>query len=205
MRIRKVLEALLFVCFGLFFLFSVIDFQLSVEIVLFLVITLVGFKIYELLIIRFGNYNRKLLGSIELFRSNSWNYVVSIIAIILLYLVLKYHYLLKFETNAFTNFFFDPGSNHFAYYIISVYYVIGLFINDNRIFYFTEQGLVTKGNYFEDYLWQDFKEFSIIEEQYLIRFKKKNNKFLFVKYQERYFEEINSEILKVLKKYIKYV
>ena len=72
-------------------------------------------------------------------------------------------------------------------------------------FILTKKDLVTKGNYFEDYLWEDFIEFSLIEEQSLIRFKKKNDKFLFVKYEEPYFQDNKTEILSILNKNILYV
>ncbi|WP_299674951.1 hypothetical protein [uncultured Tenacibaculum sp.] len=205
MKIRKVLKTSLFICFGLFFLFSVIDVQLSIEIVLFLVITLVVVKLYELFMIYFGSSNRILLGKIELFRSKIWDYLISILAIVLLYLTIRYGYLIEFKPNTFVNFFFDSTANHFAYYIISLIYLISFIINDKRIFYFTKQGLVSKANYFEDYLWEDFKAYTLIEEQSLIRFTNKNDKFLFVKYEESYFQENKTEILNVLNKNIPYV
>ncbi|WP_157730125.1 hypothetical protein [Tenacibaculum jejuense] len=205
MKIRKVLKGLLFICFGLFFLFSIVDVQLSIEIVVFFIIALVVVKLNELLMIYFRSNYRKSLGRIELFRSKFWDYLISIIAIFLLYLTIRYDYLLELKPNTFVNFFFDPKANHFAYYIISLTYLISLVINDNRIFYYTKQGLVTKGNYFEDYLWEDFKTYTLIEEQSLIRFTKKNDKFLFVKYEESYFQENKTEILNVLNKNIPYV
>ncbi|WP_442267208.1 hypothetical protein ACSIGC_05820 [Tenacibaculum sp. ZS6-P6] len=205
MKIRKVLKTLLFVCFGLFFLFGIIDFKVSVEIILFFIIALVVVKLYELLMIFLGSYNRKLLGKIELFRSKFWDYLISMITVVLLYLIVRYDYLLEFKTNTFINFFFDSTSHYFAYYIIFSTYLISLLINDKHIFYFTKKGLVTKGNYFEDYLWEDFKAYTLIEEQSLIRFTKKNDKFLFVKYEESYFQENKTEILNVLNKNILYV
>ncbi len=189
----------------LFAIFSLIDVNVSISIVLFLIYLLVGIRIFE--IVMFYNVKKKLikLGEKELFTSKIWGILAALISIIFIYLSIKYSYLLEYEANEFNAYFWSSTKNSTTNFIIVLSFFIRSLIDDNRIFYLTQQGIITHGDYFEEYLWKDFKGFKVIEEQSLIRFTKKNDKFLFVKYKEPYFQENKKEVLSILNKNIPYV
>ena len=205
MKMRNIITLITLCCFALFWIFSFIEYESSILIVLFIFSLLVSIKIFEVFMFYYLRAKRKKIGELELFTGKFRDYLISIVAVSLLYLSLKYSYLIDFAPTKFLNYFFDISRNPLPYFIISLTYLTGMFLTNNHVFYITESGLIIFGNYFESYFWNDFIEFSIIEEQSLIRFKKKNNKFLFVKFEESYFEENKEEILKVLNKNILYV
>lgn len=202
---RKIISLITLVCFILFWIFSFIEFESSIMIVVLLISLLVSIKTFKVIMFYYLKNKRKKLGELELFTGKYRDFLISIVVVALLYFSTKYSYLIDFAPTKFLNYFFDISRNPLPYFIISLACLIGMFLTNNHVFYITESGLITFGNYFESYFWNDFIEFSIIEEQSLIRFKKKNNKFLFVKFEESYFEENKEEILKVLNKNILYV
>ncbi|CAL2115095.1 conserved membrane hypothetical protein [Tenacibaculum sp. 190130A14a] len=168
----------------LFVTFCYIDWNGAIIITLILIFGYVLIGVFEL--IQFFQRKKELLklGCIELFRSEFLGVLVSIALPIILYLVISKLDFLNFESNDFTRFFLLESKMNIPFYIVIGTFIANLLINDRRVFYATDKGLVTRGNYFESYFWNDFLGYKIIKEQSLIRFKKKNGKFLFITYDE---------------------
>ncbi|CAL2103682.1 conserved membrane protein of unknown function [Tenacibaculum sp. 190130A14a] len=184
MRNRKLIQLLMYLILTLFVTFCYIDWNGAIIITLILIFGYVLIGVFEL--IQFFQRKKELLklGCIELFRSEFLGVLVSIALPIILYLVISKLDFLNFESNDFTRFFLLESKMNIPFYIVIGTFIANLLINDRRVFYATDKGLVTRGNYFESYFWNDFLGYKIIKEQSLIRFKKKNGKFLFITYDE---------------------
>lgn len=179
----------MYLILALFVTFCYIDWNGAIIITLALIVGYVLISVFEL--IQFFKRKKELLklGRIELFRSEFLGVLVSIALPIILYLLIRKLDFLNFESNDFTRFFLLDSKMNIPFYIVIGTFISNLFINDKRAFYATDKGLVTQGNYFESYFWSDFLEFKIIKEQSLIRFKKKNGKFLFITYDDTFKEK----------------
>lgn len=187
----------------LFLVFSMLNINYSGIIWLTLFGGLVLISFFELIAFQICKKRYKVLGKLNIPKTILKDFLIFIAVCLMFYVFVDYIHLVDVESNPFILFFLEEpkylGSNIFFLPILKTLIV------DNTFFYITDKGITTKGNYFEDYLWEDFKEYSLIEEQSLIRFRKKNDKFLFVKYEESYFQENKIEITKVLNKNIAYV
>ncbi|MGB1043212.1 MAG: hypothetical protein ACPGU6_07445 [Tenacibaculum sp.] len=184
MKKRKMLQLVMVLVVVLFFICCYVDWNMSIIVMTILIFSLVFVKVFE--IIRFFLRKKTLLklGRIELFEKKMLNGFILIGITFLLYFFIKNADLIDFRTNDFTTFFLGNTGQFGMYYIIIVLFNLKNFIDDQSVFYLTDKGLVTRGNYFESYFWNDFLGYKIIKEQSLIRFKKKNGKFLFITYDE---------------------
>ncbi|WP_299107216.1 hypothetical protein [uncultured Tenacibaculum sp.] len=189
MKKRKVIELLVYLTLGLFLMFCYVDWNLSIILVSILISVLILIKAFE--IIMFLIIKKKLLklGRLELFRSEFLRGLIGIAFPIILLLLLKYSDFFEIEGNNFSTFFLRDTKQLVFYYTIVISLIFRYVVDDTAMFYATNKGLVTRGNYFESYFWSDFLEFKIIKEQSLIRFKKKNGKFLFITYDDTFKEK----------------
>ncbi len=186
----------------LFFVFSVIEVKNSILFFLAFIIPLVIIRFIEVVCFFVNRKKHIKLGKIEFFNDQLKSILINVLAICFLYLVIKYANNIDIKQTNFSS-FFTRDNNAFKYlFFVLFIHLIRTFVGDNRVIYLTDRGLLTSVNYFEDYLWKDFKSYKLIKEQSLIRFTKKNDKFLFVKYEELYFDERNLEITEVLNKNI---
>lgn len=203
MNKRKLLRITLLTLMGLFLVFSMVNVNYSITIWLTLFWSLILISLFELIAFYIRKRQYRILGGLEESKTRLKDILVFITIFGIAYVSVKYSYLIDLKSNQFLSFFFGERRS-----IVSEIFLLPLLktlIVDNTFFYITDKGVTTKGNYFEDYLWEDFKDYSLIEEQSLIRFRKKNDNFLFVKYEESYFQENKIEITKVLNKNIAYV
>lgn len=203
MKMRSILTLITVVAFLLFFIFSLVEVKNSILLFLFFVILIASVKFFE--VVYFFSIKKKLLrlGEVELFNDQLRSILISVLAVLFLYVVIKVPNYYEIKLTSFVGFFI--GEHSYSKYLFAFLFinVIRTFLDNNRVFYLTNKGLLCPANYFEDYIWQEFKGYKIIEEQSLIRFTKKNDKFLFVKYEESYFEKRNIGITEVLNKNLK--
>lgn len=186
MKERKILRLLLLLAIILFLMFCYIDWSGSIILFLVLILGLVLIKVFE--IISFLRHKKKLLkiGRIELFEKKILQALKGLTFLFVLYIFIKKAHLITFKINDFTTFFLDNTRESMKYYIIMSLIILREVIDDDRMFYATDRGLVTYGNYFESYFWDDFLDFKIIKEQSLILFKKNKGEFLFITYDDSF-------------------
>ncbi len=188
----------------LFFIFSIVNVDYSLIIWLTLFWSLILISFFEFIAFQITKKNYLTLGKLEESKNKIKDIIIALAFIGFCYFFIEYSYLIGIETNQFKSYFFGKSKSNISDVLILLTLLKSLVI-DNTFFYITKEGLVTHGDYFQNYLWKDFKEYSLIEEQSLIRFKNKNDKFLFIKYEESYFQEDKIEITTVLNKNIPYV
>lgn len=189
----------------LFFVFSLVEVKNSILFFLVFIIPLVIIRFIEVVCFFVKRKSFIKLGERELFDSNIRSIVKGFCFVAFLFFVLKFSNYTDIKPNDFSVFFIGASETSKYFYAFLFVNLIMNFVDDNMIFYVTKTGLLSKANYFEDYLWKEFKSYKLIEEQSLIRFTKKNDKFLFVKYEESYFQKRKIEITEVLNKNIPYV
>lgn len=202
METRIFLRSLAFISYVLFFVFSFVKTKYAVGSFLLLAVPLVCIKLYE--IVRFYIQKKRSikLGKMEFNNSPIRMFLIGGMSILFLYAYIKFFNYLDLEPTHFLEFFVGKNGNSPIYYGIMSGMLIRSFIDNPQDFYITKKGLVQSANYFEDYLWRNFSGYKLIEEQSLIRFTKKNGKFLFVNYDASYFEEKQEEIIEILNKNI---
>lgn len=69
-----------------------------------------------------------------------------------------------------------------------------------NLIFATDKGLIRTLQPKESFFWNDFRSYTFIEEYNLIRFKKKNLKYLVVSYDDDYFKEHKEKIVAFLDK-----
>lgn len=82
-----------------------------------------------------------------------------------------------------------------------IQFILGIAFKEMGVFmYATKKGILYSMNTQEKYQWEDFNSYKIISDQKLLRFEKKNLKYLFISYEEKYFNKYREEILTILDK-----
>lgn len=195
MKRRSILKISFYLILVLFFTFSTWEVKKSIEIFTVLFVLIVVSKVYELIKFYRNKESFLKLGKRELFYNR---YIASFIFLILTVVYIGYLSKINFKLNTkFAHFFLIENTSSALFYGLFTSLIISELFGIENVFYITDKGISKKWNYFENYKWEDFLDFKIIKEQSLIRFKKKNNKFIFIKYEEETF--INNEDLIISK------
>lgn len=80
-----------------------------------------------------------------------------------------------------------------------IQFIIGIAFREmGQYMYVTEKGIIESMEVHESYLWEDFQSYGVLSDMKLIRFKKKNDKFLFIAYHEEHFNKHREHILTIL-------
>lgn len=141
------------------------------------------------------------LGEEEHFHKKYIGYLISIAFVVFIYLSMTNEWLKGWlgEVSIFRDF-------HDAFYLVVlipqlIEFSIGFLFKEMGVFmYATKKGILYSMNTQEKYQWEDFNSYKIISDQKLLRFEKKNLKYLFISYEEKYFNKYREEILTILDK-----
>jgi hypothetical protein len=195
-HISAALKVLLFTSIPLYF---IVEFEYQEEFIVALVV------VTSVLVVTDGfRFRSKEKKSIELgekydFRQKPWfrfGIVFVIFAILFVFNKLV-------EWNAFP----DPIKRTEKWPFLPVCIVIpqllksllaGWFGEWRTTYYATKEGLIRSMNGDEILTWDDFYEYTLLEYQYLIKFKKKNLKSFSIKYDADYFHDYKQEITSFL-------
>lgn len=198
MKKRNVLRFLFYITSALFIIFCIWEIENAIIFFIPLLVFQVVLKVFE--VIKFYKYKRRLikLGEREFFLNQ---YIASFLVFISFIVYIVYVSRFNFDLNTeFAYFFLGESGNSGVFYVLFMSLVIRGLFKVNYEVYLTDKGIVKGRSYFEDYLWEDFLSFEIIKEQSLIRFKKKNDKFIFIKYEEDTFKNREGLIISKLNK-----
>ncbi|WP_435263988.1 hypothetical protein [Tenacibaculum sp. nBUS_03] len=197
MKKRNVSRFLFYITSALFIIFCIWEIENAIIFFIPLLVFQVVLKVFE--VIKFYKYKRRLikLGEREFFLNQ---YIASFLVFISFIVYIVYVSRFNFDLNTEFAYFFlgESGNSGFFYGLFMSLVIRGLFKVNYEV-YLTDKGIVKGRSYFEDYLWEDFLSFEIIKEQSLIRFKKKNDKFIFIKYEEDTFKNREGLIISKLK------
>ncbi|CAM1355207.1 MULTISPECIES: hypothetical protein [Tenacibaculum] len=198
MKKRNVLRFLFYITSALFIMFCIWEIENAIIFFIPLLVFLIVLKVLE--VIKFYKNKRRLvkLGEREFFLNQ---YIASFLILISFIVYVVYVSKFNFDLNTEFAYFFlgENGNSGFFYGLLMSLVIRGLFESNYEV-YLTDKGIVKGRSYFEDYLWEDFLSFEIIKEQSLIRFKKKNDKFIFIKYEEDTFKNREDLIISKLNK-----
>ncbi|WP_299136208.1 hypothetical protein [uncultured Tenacibaculum sp.] len=198
MKKRNVLRFLFYITSALFIMFCIWEIENAIIFFIPLLVFLIVLKVLE--VIKFYKNKRRLvkLGEREFFLNQ---YIVSFLILISFIVYVVHVSKFNFDLNTEFAYFFlgENGNSGFFYGLLMSLVIRGLFESNYEV-YLTDKGIVKGRSYFEDYLWEDFLSFEIIKEQSLIRFKKKNDKFIFIKYEEDTFKNREDLIISKLNK-----
>ncbi|WP_431164594.1 hypothetical protein [Tenacibaculum halocynthiae] len=177
-------------------LYIVIEYKYDYEILVFFSLSYSFFILVDSVRYLLKRKDLVEIGELEFFNKKYVDFVYLLLLIFFIFFLLpKVLEFLKFKGLRndfnFTLIIFAPQLLQF---------IIGVFSKEVGTFlYITERGLLSSMDTRESYFWDDFINYKIINDQKLFRFEKKNNKYLFISYDEKYFENNKKEILGIIK------